>query len=153
MAIVPASCDFCNSSMHTTNTCPAQDTQDVSAMYSNQRPPYQKWDPYSNTYNPGMRDHPNFSWRGGEGMQGQGRQAYVPPHLKASSNHQASSSSSNEGDLAAFMKQVMGKFEKLEASMGETHQIKDVVAGLVKTQGEVDAKRGGLPSNVVINPK
>ena len=43
--------------------------------------------PYSNTYNPGWRNHPNFSWRNdqqGQGMgQGMGQGAVQPPQQQA----------------------------------------------------------------------
>ena len=49
---------------HQTDMCPTlqEDTNEhVNAMggYQNQQ---RKYDPYSNTYNPGWRDHPNFSY-------------------------------------------------------------------------------------------
>ena len=43
--------------------------------------------PYSNTYNPGWRNHPNFSWRNdqqGQGMgQGIGQGAVQPPQQQS----------------------------------------------------------------------
>ncbi|XP_026398721.1 uncharacterized protein LOC113294543 [Papaver somniferum] len=47
----------------TTVVIPSSYTEDVeqaSAMYQNQQRP--RYDPYSSTYNPGWRDHPNFSY-------------------------------------------------------------------------------------------
>ncbi|XP_026450283.1 uncharacterized protein LOC113350376 [Papaver somniferum] len=37
-----------------------EDVEQASVMYQNQKT--QRYDPYSNTYNPGWRDHPNFSY-------------------------------------------------------------------------------------------
>ncbi|XP_026387283.1 uncharacterized protein LOC113282482 [Papaver somniferum] len=37
-----------------------EDVEQASAMYQNQQRP--RYDPYSSTYNPGWRDHPNFSY-------------------------------------------------------------------------------------------
>ncbi|XP_026434302.1 uncharacterized protein LOC113331873 [Papaver somniferum] len=37
-----------------------EDVEQASAMYQNQQ--RHRYDPYSNTYNPGWRDHPNFSY-------------------------------------------------------------------------------------------
>ncbi|XP_026417435.1 uncharacterized protein LOC113312918 [Papaver somniferum] len=37
-----------------------KDVEQASAMYQNQQRP--RYDPYSSTYNPGWRDHPNFSY-------------------------------------------------------------------------------------------
>ncbi|KAK9691277.1 hypothetical protein RND81_09G186600 [Saponaria officinalis] len=32
-------------------------------------PPQRKWDPYSNTFNPGWKEHPNLKWRNQQGNQ------------------------------------------------------------------------------------
>ncbi|MED6189606.1 hypothetical protein PIB30_097696, partial [Stylosanthes scabra] len=36
--------------------------EQVNFVNNQPRPPYS--DPHSNTYNPGWRNHPNFSWEG-----------------------------------------------------------------------------------------
>ena len=59
MALVATSCDHCGSPMHTTSSCPSY--EECAALYNNPRP-QAKYDPYSSTYNPGWRDHPNFKW-------------------------------------------------------------------------------------------
>jgi len=57
-------CSFCSSPMHHTNDCPTagkfsdDSTEQVNATFS-----HPGNDPYSNTYNPGWRNHPNFSWK------------------------------------------------------------------------------------------
>jgi hypothetical protein len=64
MSTQPEPCSFCSSTMHQVNNYPiARNYTDVSneqvkAAFS--RPGN---DPYSNTYNPGWRNHPNFSWK------------------------------------------------------------------------------------------
>ena len=46
--------------------------------------------PYSNTYNPGWRQHPNFSWggQGGSNMNNSGRQqnATAPPNFQGNTH-------------------------------------------------------------------
>ena len=58
------SCGICYDMMHPTDACPTpQDpTAEVNSIggYDPSRPRY---DPYSNTYNPGWRDHPKLRYR------------------------------------------------------------------------------------------
>ena len=56
-------CGICSNMGHQTDMCPTlqKDTNEhVHAMGGYQKQ-QRKYDPYSNTYNPGWRDHPNFS--------------------------------------------------------------------------------------------
>jgi hypothetical protein len=60
-----ASCVGCNEIGHAIDDCPllqGHPSIDVQAAFT--RPFVGKNDPFSNTYNPGWRQHPNFSWRG-----------------------------------------------------------------------------------------
>ncbi|CAN6581407.1 unnamed protein product [Malus baccata var. baccata] len=60
-----AACSICNIITHDFMSCPHKDvcpdftTEQVNAFNNFQRPRY---DPYSNFYNPGWRDHPNLKW-------------------------------------------------------------------------------------------
>ena len=42
----------------------------------------QKYDPFSNTYNPGLRANPAFSWSSNQGAGGQATQQYRPPQFQ-----------------------------------------------------------------------
>ena len=59
-------CGICLASDNPTDTCPTlqetESTADVSVMQSGQRfrPQQQQYNPFSNTYNPGWRDHLNL---------------------------------------------------------------------------------------------
>jgi hypothetical protein len=58
------SCSFCSSTMHHVNDCPTTGNyNDVSHKQVNAAFSRLGNDPYSNTYNPGWRNHPNFSWK------------------------------------------------------------------------------------------
>ncbi|KAM1829984.1 hypothetical protein ACFX14_022734 [Malus domestica] len=58
-------CSICNMITHDFMSCPHKDVspyftaEQVNAFTNFQRPRY---DPYSNFYNPGWRDHPNLRW-------------------------------------------------------------------------------------------
>ena len=53
-------CGICCLEGHATNACPTLQWGDVNAMFSNQG--QRKYDPYSNTYNEGWRDHLNLRY-------------------------------------------------------------------------------------------
>ena len=57
-------CGICTDPFHPTDACPQlqEPTAEVNVVggYAPQKPRY---DPYSNTYNPGWKNHPNFRWR------------------------------------------------------------------------------------------
>ena len=53
-------CGICYLEGHSTDTCPTLQEGNVNALYSNQN--QRRYDPYSNTYNEGWRDHPNLSY-------------------------------------------------------------------------------------------
>ena len=60
-------CHFCASLSHNMNECPTAAQfpsfieEQVQAAQGVSHPSF---DPYSNTYNPGWKQHPNFSWKG-----------------------------------------------------------------------------------------
>jgi hypothetical protein len=85
-----APCSFCSSPMHHTNDYPTagkvsdDSTEQVNAAFS-----HLGNDPYSNTYNPGWRNRPNFSWKAQDSSNS------VPGvHNQAQSNRQPYQSSS-----------------------------------------------------------
>jgi hypothetical protein len=86
----PKPCSFCSSTMHQVNNCPTivnytdASNEQVNAAFS--RPGN---DPYSNTYNPGWRNHPNFSWKSPNTEN-----SAPGPHNQAQSNKQPNNSSS-----------------------------------------------------------
>ena len=68
-------CYTCASPTHSSYECPyASHHSEFSQEQINAAQGFPSHNnPYSNTYNPGWRNHPNFSWRqqGGDGQQGQ----------------------------------------------------------------------------------
>ena len=67
-----ASCGLCQGTDHPTTNCPLsfeegpmnEEANAVSGNYGANN------NPYSNTYNPGWRNHPNFSWRNNQPQLG-----------------------------------------------------------------------------------
>jgi hypothetical protein len=76
-AAPPQVCAIYSQFDHTTDTCPlysSADQEQANYVGQNNYPP--KKNPYSNTYNPGWRNHPNFSWSNNQralNFQGQQR--------------------------------------------------------------------------------
>jgi hypothetical protein len=60
----PEPCSFCSSTMYHLNNCPTiGNYTDISNAQVNAALSRLGNDSYSNTYNPGWRNHPNFSWK------------------------------------------------------------------------------------------
>ncbi|XP_073121422.1 uncharacterized protein [Henckelia pumila] len=58
-------CGICAAIGHTTDMCPTlqeESIEQVNATGGFSGHPQRKYDPYSNTYNPGWKDHPNFRY-------------------------------------------------------------------------------------------
>jgi hypothetical protein len=57
------SCGICLNYGHATDACPAlKEDEHVNAVGGFPGQPQRKYNPYSNTYNEGWKDHPNFRW-------------------------------------------------------------------------------------------
>src|SRR5262249_48233221 len=93
-----------------------------------QRPPHNN--PYSNTYNPGWRNHPNFSWSN--------QANYQPPPQKPRL----------EDLMLEFISTSEARFQNQDASI---RNIETQVGQLAKIMSE--RAQGTLPSNIEPNPK
>ncbi|CAN6570909.1 unnamed protein product [Malus baccata var. baccata] len=135
----PVVCGVCSIQGHVSEKCPQlienggwESANAIGFQGQNQS----RHDPYSNTYNPGWRDHPNFKWREPQQPQNQGgfRQqppgffpkTYGPPQNQAQSGPSASDK----------------RVDQLEKQIG---QIAEFV-GKFRDPGQ-------LPSSTIPNPK
>jgi hypothetical protein len=91
------SCSVCASPMHQAQNCPSMtvfaEMEQVNAFNNFQKPSN---GPYSETYNPGWRNHPNFSWKQNQPTTNQGGAPHPPNHYPLG----FSSSYQNHGRLA-----------------------------------------------------
>ncbi|KAG8486261.1 hypothetical protein CXB51_019638 [Gossypium anomalum] len=58
-------CGICTTAEHPTDLCPILNdspTAHVDAVGGFPGPPQRRYDPFSNTYNPGWKDHPNLNY-------------------------------------------------------------------------------------------
>ncbi|CAN6677835.1 unnamed protein product [Malus baccata var. baccata] len=124
-----------------------------------QSPNQPRHDPYSNTYNPGWRDHPNFKWREAQQAQPQGgfrqqplgfyTKPYAPPQIQPQSAPNTSGNALDNDTLVKLLTTLTNgqenqnkRVDQLEKQMG---QIAEVV-GQIRDQGK-------LPSSTIPNPK
>jgi hypothetical protein len=73
-------CNYCGGVDHLSVNCGMHvpfegGCEEVNVVNQGNNRPNTNYNPYSNTYNPGLRDHPNFSWRNNNNnAQNQGNQ-------------------------------------------------------------------------------
>ncbi|CAN6685866.1 unnamed protein product [Malus baccata var. baccata] len=145
-----ASCGVCSMQNHPTDKCPQLiengGWETLNAVgYGNQ---YQsRGDPFSNTYNPGWRDHPNFKWRDPQQGQQQSGFRQQPPGFYqkplAPPQAQAQPAQRNEVQTQNKERQIQDKrVDNLEKQVGQIAEF----MGRFREQGR-------LPSSTVVNPK
>ncbi|KAM2479423.1 hypothetical protein PS1_003162 [Malus domestica] len=165
----PVICGVCSIQGHVSEKCPQlienggwESANAIGFQSQNQS----THDPYSNTYNPGWRDHPNFKWREPQQPQNQGgfRQqppgffpkTYGPPQNQAQSGPSASGTSL---DNDALLK-ILTKLSNGQEDQAKAMQIQDKrVDQLEKQIGQIAEfvgqfrEQGKLPSSTIANPK
>ncbi|KAM1515532.1 hypothetical protein ACFX10_014629 [Malus domestica] len=158
----PMVCGVCSIQGHASEKCPQliendgwESTNAIGFQSQNQP----RHDPYSNTYNPGWRDHPNFKWREPQQAQPQGgfrqqppgfyNKLYAPPQVQPQSAPNNSGNALDNDTLVKLLTTLTNgqenqnkRVDQLEKQMG---QIADVV-GQIRNQGR-------LPSSTIPNPK
>jgi hypothetical protein len=170
------SCFVCASPMHQAQNYPSMtvfEMEQVNAFNSFQK---QASGPYSETYNPEWRNHPNFSWKQNQPTTNQGGAPHPPHHYPpifssyqnqgrsaqpASSSYQAptqapaSSTQSLEETMREFMKLTGQSISEVrQSTMVNTQAISKLemqMGQLANHLGERD--KGKLPSQAVNNPK
>ncbi|KAK8980795.1 hypothetical protein V6N11_047926 [Hibiscus sabdariffa] len=77
-------CGICTMADHPTDGCPSLQDETVNVVGNFPGPPQRPYNPHSNTYNPGWRDHPNLSYapnpRPNPTYQPRPPQQYQPPN-------------------------------------------------------------------------
>ncbi|XP_073277634.1 uncharacterized protein [Primulina huaijiensis] len=132
-----------------------KDCQDSGPFYVNEEAPVNQVgiqnrprnDPYSNTYNPGWRQHPNFSW-GGQGSQTrpQGGQQYSKQPMYR--NETRDEKSNLEQMMSKFISSTETRLQNQDASIkGLENQIGQLAKMIASREP------GTLPSNTETNPK
>ncbi|CAN6687775.1 unnamed protein product [Malus baccata var. baccata] len=165
----PVVCGVCSIQGHVSEKCPQlinnggwESANAIGFQSQNQS----RHDPYSNTYNPGWRDHPNFKWRDPQQTQNQGgfRQqppgffpkTYGPPQNQAQSGPNASGTSlDNDALLKILTKLSNGQEDQAKAMQNQdkrVDQLKKQIGQIAEFVGKFWDPRQ-LPSATIPNPK
>ncbi|CAN6541991.1 unnamed protein product [Malus baccata var. baccata] len=164
-----SACGVCSMQGHPTDKCPQLiengGWETLNAMGFGQQY-QQRNDPFSNTYNPSWRDHPNFKWR--EPQQGQQQSTFrqQPPGFYqkpfAPNQTQIQSASTNSGtslDNDTILK-LLNTLSQGQENQTKALQSQDKrVDHLEKQIGQIAEfvgqfrDQGRLPSSTVANPK
>ncbi|XP_021818360.1 uncharacterized protein LOC110760411, partial [Prunus avium] len=169
-------CAFCSTIGHDTEDCPLAH-EEANAVGSFQRNQWPKNDPFSQTYNPGWRNHPNFRWSDNSNVQQgptqpsqgpthppQGQQHTRPPHgqMHYYNPPQPQSTGKSLEELVASMARNTDSFiteTKSYMQRNDTHMQKTdkAIANLETQVGQIatalsQREPGMMPSQPVINP-
>ncbi|KAM1216920.1 hypothetical protein ACFX2J_013150 [Malus domestica] len=165
----PSVCGVCSMQGHANDQCPqliengGWESANAVGFGSQNQP---RHDPYSNTYNPGWRDHPNFKWRDPQQPQQQGGFKQQPPgfYTKPSvpNQTQLQSAPTNSGmslDNDRIVKLLTTLTQEVQ-NQNKERQIQDKrVDNLEKQVGQIAEfmghirEQGKLPSSTIMNPK
>ncbi|XP_044511506.1 uncharacterized protein LOC123229651 [Mangifera indica] len=147
-------CDICSNVEHSTDACPTlqEDTrEDVNAVggYQNQK----RYDPYSNTYNPGWRDHPNFSYgQKNNNFQQPGYQNRPPPPQAFNPTPQPQSKGMSLEQIVTALANNTQQFQ--QETRASIQNLENQVSQLATVVGRLETQNSGrLPSQIVVNPK
>ncbi|CAN6557456.1 unnamed protein product [Malus baccata var. baccata] len=165
----PVVCGVCSIQGHASEKCPqliengGWESANAIGFQSQNQP---RHDPYSNTYNPGWRDHPNFKWREPQQHQNQGgfRQQppgffpkpYGPPQNQAQSGPSASGTSlDNDALLKILTKLSNGQEDQAKAMQNQDKRVDQLEKQIGQIAEFVGKFRdpGQLPSSTIPNPK
>ncbi|KAM1636645.1 hypothetical protein ACFX1X_014788 [Malus domestica] len=156
-----SACGVCSMQGHPTDKCPQLiengGWETLNAVGFGQQ--YQQMnDPFSNTYNPGWRDHPNFKWR--ESQQGQQQSTFrqqppgfyqkpfAPTQPQAQPTQKSGSSIDNDQifNLLTSMAQGMQNRDK------KVDELEKQVGQIAEFMGQF-REQGRLASSTIANPK
>ncbi|KAM6594465.1 hypothetical protein CsatA_002168 [Cannabis sativa] len=146
------SCVYCGDG-HTFENCPSNP---ASVCYVGNQNFNRNNNPYSNSYNPAWKHHPNFSWGGqgvsSSGAQGQGKQSFPPgfsqqPRPQQPHQPQGSQTSS----LESLMRDYMAKNDAVIQSQAASLRNLEVQLGQLANDLK-NRPQGTLPSDTE-NPR
>ncbi|PIN01369.1 DNA-directed DNA polymerase [Handroanthus impetiginosus] len=140
-------CGICANTNHPTDMCPTlqeEPCEQTNAVGGFPGPPQRKYDPYSNTYNPGWRDHPNFSYRTRQPNYQNFQHKQPPPQQPTSSSGMS---------LEDIVKSLATNTQQFQQETRKSIQDLEKQVGQLATSLNRLESQGKLPSQTVINPK
>ena len=162
-------CSFCGALGHTEASCNMNQQlgggfEEANYMGGFQKP-HQRNDPYSNTYNPGWRNHPNVSWKDQRANppRPMGPPGFQPRPPFQQHQHQPSLPQQNvqekKSPLEDLLMQCMSKMEARDAKVDNIIQSQQAtIQNLERQVGQLakavsEREKGKLPSTSEVNPK
>nr|XP_027076019.1 uncharacterized protein LOC113699861 [Coffea arabica] len=154
-------CGICTNIGHTTDSCPQLHEEGIEQanMAGNMPMPRRQYDPYSNSYNPGWRDHPNLSYGGNK------QQNFIPNRQQGfqqqyqTRNQPSSTSGMSLEDMVKIIASNTMKFQQdTEANNQEMkarmQNLENQMSQLASIVNRLDSQgKGKLPSQPEVNPK
>ncbi|KAL0307007.1 UNVERIFIED_CONTAM: hypothetical protein Sradi_6118000 [Sesamum radiatum] len=140
-------CGICTSSGHFTDACPTlqeEPTMHANAVGGFSGPSQRGHDPFSNTNNPGWRDHPNLRY----GNQPQNSQR--PPYQQPPPPQTNSNSGTSLEDMMKILVANTQQFQ--QETRASIQNLESQVSQLVSSVSRLEYQ-GKLPSQTIINPK
>ncbi|XP_031131791.1 uncharacterized protein LOC116033171 [Ipomoea triloba] len=147
-------CGICSFVGHPTDMCPTlqNPSQELNAIGGFSGQPNRKYDPFSNQYNPGWRDHPNLSY-GNQGVQPRFQnQNFRQFQAPQQSQPQASNSGMSLDEIVKALANNTQQFQQ-ETRAGSQqlgNQISQLATFVSKLEAQASRK---LPSQTEVNPK
>ncbi|KAH6812595.1 hypothetical protein C2S51_000250 [Perilla frutescens var. frutescens] len=154
----------CLENGHSTDACPTlQDSPPEQAYYGSDDAQQdalrrKRYDPYSNTYNPGWRDHPNFGWR----QSDQKVPGVLPQRPPPSGQYgHTDKSAPSMSEIMKCLEQSSALVNKLAQSQKAFQQETQAALGNMDAQitqlatqiNKLQGNQGKLPSQAEQNPK
>ncbi|CAN6549775.1 unnamed protein product [Malus baccata var. baccata] len=143
-------CGVCSKMGHATDMCPSLMDQGFQGQ---QR---QKYDPYSNNYNAGWRDHPHLKWNNQDNRQQSVPNNYnrppgffqARPHAPFQPQQQQAPSKSLKDLIASLANSTQSHQQKTDKAIENLECQMSQLASLIGQQHQP----GRLPSQTVVNP-
>ncbi|XP_075504541.1 uncharacterized protein LOC142541979 [Primulina tabacum] len=144
-------CGVCAMVGHPTDMCPSlqeKPTQQANAIGGFPGQPQRRYDPYSNSYNTGWRDHPNFSYKNQGGQQEYPQQNWNKQHAPA----QAPNSGMSLDEIVQSLAENTQKFQ--QETRASIQNLSTQVGQLVTSIHKLESQNlGNLSSQTVVNPR
>ncbi|XP_019150696.1 PREDICTED: uncharacterized protein LOC109147552 [Ipomoea nil] len=147
-------CGICSTVGHPTDMCPTlqNPNQELNAIGGFLGQPNRNYDPFSNQYNPGWRDHPNLS----DGNQGAQPRFQSQNFRQFQAPQQSQPQVSNSGtSLDEIVKALANNTQQFQRETRESiQQLGNQISQLATSVSKLEAQAlGKLPSQTEVNPK
>ena len=156
-------CAVCSIQGHPSDKCPQlienggwESANAIGFQGQNQT----QFDPYSNTYNPGWRDHPNMKWRDQQQPAQQGGFRQNPPgfprpyqQTQPTPPPPVQNNSGSSLDNAQVIQLLTTLSQGVQNQAKEVDELKKQMGQMAEFMGQFSREQGKLPSSTNVNPK